>query len=244
MKRIKHNKRLVYFITVFALFLFCIILNLSFSAFTYSTKNEAFNIIVGNLNYNITIDGINEGTITAANNAITRKNMIVFSDNQIDTKYEITYEIYSDSSLTTKVTSVEGLTVEYSSKSTDSITGTISSQTSKSIRLIIINTTNTTYYLKIGINAGFSHNDLELKRLISNEFIEEDIAVVTYVNGRKQADFPTTSGYTTSVVCKNAMGSSTNATGTLTWDTDAWVLTLSNIDEKEVKCNAYFTESA
>ena len=171
----QENKRFIYYGVLLVIVLFCALLNYTFSAFTTNASNKAVDLTVKTLAYTTTINTVNTNTITATNNAITRSNIILNSTNSLNTKYELYYEIYSDSGLTTKVNSVSGLYVKYSSESIDPVMGTVGSLGSKTIRVIVTNSTSTTYYIKVLVNSGYAHNALTLKNMINADYIEEQI---------------------------------------------------------------------
>ena len=240
----QENKRFIYYGVLLVIVLFCALLNYTFSAFTASTNNRAVDLTVKTLDYTTVVDNVSTNMITATNNAITRSNIVLNSTNNINTKYELYYEIYSDSAMQNKVNSVSGLNVKYSSKSLDTVSGVVNSLSSKSIRVIITNSTSTTYYIKLLVNSGYSHNALTLKNMISADYIEEDFAVVTYIDGERVDDFPTTQNYTATVACYTPYGASSSTTGTCTWNNTAWELSVSNFSEPETRCEVTFTSTS
>ena len=233
----KNNKRFQYTAILSVIALFCIVLNITFSAFTRTTNKNAANIKVGNLSYSTAIDGNTTSIIEATNNKITKKNVFLISNNNLDTKYELTYEVCTDSSCTETTTKPENFKVEYSSKTIDSVKDTIGKTSTKIIRLIITNDTDTTYYIKLGVNAGFAYNTLVYKNQITEEYPEDDLTVISYINGVKNNAFPTSEDYTPIVECNNG------ATGSAAWDGTQWLLTVSNFTETDTKCHIDFAKN-
>ena len=114
LKEILKNKRIKVIGAFFILILFITVLNISFSAFTQDTNKRAANITVGNLNnYRITIDENNTDVITVTRKGLIKKNILIENLNNFDTKYEVTYKVYSDASCTNEVTNVQGLISSY-----------------------------------------------------------------------------------------------------------------------------------
>ena len=244
LKELLHTKRIKYLGVVCVFVLFALILNITYSAFTASTNRNAANIIVGELEYATTLNGVSGDTITATANDITKINVGVEALNNMETKYELIYTICTDSNCTNTVSSVEGLTIEYSSRTIDTVKGNVDSNGNKTIRVVITNSTSTTYYIKIGINAGLSFNTLAYQDLITSEYNEEDLTIVTYVDGNLSNSFPTTEGeYRPSVQCTQADGSTSSTTGSVTWDSsdNKWKLSINNLITGETRCNVYFT---
>lgn len=237
---ITSNKRLLYLSMLSVLVLFCVILNVTFSAFTASENKRAADITVGELSYSTDITG---NIVYAPQDNITKFNMTLTSNNNVDTKYELTYTICTDSSCNNTVSSVSGLKVEYSSRSANKLNGdTLDASDSKAYRIVITNPTNTDYYIKIGVNAGFKNNPLVLQNMINPEYSEEDLTIYTYINDAKVSAFPTTANYVASVSCHDPLGGSVNATGTITWDSanTKWVLSIAGLDTVETRCDVKF----
>jgi len=243
-KKIKNNKRLLYFTTVTVIVLFCLVLNISFSAFTLSAKKEAVNITVGDFTYSITLNGVSGNIITAIQNDITKMNVGLKANNTMDTDYELIYTICTDQECTQTVSSVEGLTVEYSSRTVDEVNGEIVKKGEKNIRLVITNTTNTNYYIKLGIKAGFAYNELALINQINSEYNEEDLTIITYIDGSLSATFPSTKDYTVTSECKNAKDQSVDTSLAGTWTNNKWNISVNNLLTGETRCNLYFDEAA
>ena len=168
----KDKKRIITVLTLCTSILFCTILSVSFSIFTQSNRTKAANITVGNLEYTITIDGLNNNVIEATNNAITKKNVILTNINNYDTNYELTYKVYSDDACTNEIELPDNVLVEYSSNTIDSVRGAINVSGTKNIRIIVTNNTSTNYYIKFGVNAGFSYNTLAVTNQINSEYQE------------------------------------------------------------------------
>ncbi len=239
---IKSDKKLLYMSFVAILVLFSVILNVTFAAFTDRADFESAYLKVG-LNYKLNGND-NYLTIEAPHDDITKQNITLLSNNDIDTKYDLTYEICTDAACNNKVSGpIENLLVEYSSRSDTKYTDeNISSLESKSIRIAITNLTSTDYYIKVGVNAGFKNKVLTKDSLLNTEYNEEDLTIYTYIDGSLSENFPGNNKFDASVECKGPKGENVNATGTITWDTDnnKWLLSISNLDTGETRCSVYF----
>ena len=232
---LKSNKRFKYVGIMCIITLFCLVLNITFSAFTSSSNKNVANIKAGNLTYQTLIDGEETYIIEATANNINKKNVILINSNNIDTKYELTYEVCTNINCSSTTSKPENLKVEYSSKTKDNVNGTINKSGTKIIRLVVTNDTETTYYIKLGINAGFSYNALALKNQINSEYSEEDLTILTFIDEVKSDNLPSTKDYDVSIECNN------NASGTASWDTDKWLITINNFTKSETVCRANFT---
>ena len=239
MKGIMSNKRKLYLASLSVLVLLCIALNTTFSAFTESTNRKAVNIKVGNLTYHTVVNNNETFILKGDANGTSRYNVLLVNDNSLDTKYELTYDVCTTSECTATTTKPEGFDVKYSSLTVDDVTGVVNTNGSKSIRLIITNTTNSDIYIKLGVNAGFSYNTLQTKDNITEEYIEDDLYIASYIDGEISEDFPNTANYTPSVECNN------NIKGYVRWNGSAWKLhLLSDVSEGETRCNVRFTTGA
>ncbi len=237
---LKRNKGLMYSTVLSILVLLCIALNVTFSAFTQSTNNRAANIRVGTLTYKTIINGNETFIIEAPANMVTKENVLLLNLNEMDTNYELTYNVCDSASCDNEVSTVEGVKVEYSTLTKDGITGQININGNKSIRLVITNDTETKYYIKLGINAGFAHNALTLDRDITEKYPEDDAYIAAYINGELSDSFPTSRGYLPSVSCVVGNGNISNAIGTVKWENGKWVLNVLNIDTGLTRCNINF----
>ena len=237
--KIRTNKKAMYLISVSVLILFCFALNVSFSLFTNSSLKDAANIKIKNMTYSMTINGSAGTIITATANDKVRSNVSVSSLNELNSKYELIYHICADSTCETYINKPDGLTIEYSSRTIDPVTGTIESSGNKNIRIIVTNTTTTTYYIKLDMNAGYAHNTLALQNLITSMYDEDDVIIAAYVDGNLQQTFPTTGAYDAIVSCK-VNGNSSNATGEVNWNGTKWTVDIRGADIGETRCNVNF----
>ena len=240
---LRYKKRFIVIITLSVIVLLCLSLNVTFSAFTKSVNKTAVNIRVGTLNYH-TLIGANETFIIEANaNNIAKTNVTLVSDNTITTKYGVIYEVCTDSECNNIITKPNDLIVEYSSYTTDSIMGNINANGTKYLRIVVTNNTSTKYYIKLGVSAGFTNNqlideeDILPKKYIADEYIEDDLYLDVYINGNKSNTFPDSASYIPRVECNN------NVKGYVTWDSvnSKWIWNKIETSNIETKCRVYFT---
>jgi hypothetical protein len=237
--KIRQSKRAMYLVCSGVLILFCFALNVTFSLFTNSNANNAANIKVKNMEYTMAINGVAGTVITAPTGVITRSNVSITALNKYDSKYELYYHVCATEACETYIEKPDGLLVEYSSRTVDSVNGEITTTGNKNVRIIVHNTTGTTYYIKMDVNAGYAYNTLTLKNLITVMHDEDDLTVYAYINGTESQDFPTTYNYATSVTC-NINGGTSNATPLVSWNGTKWTMSVSNMDTGENVCKVYF----
>ncbi len=239
---IKFSKKRIIFLTyIFSLAFLSILLNLSFSSFTNRSETAMTNIKVAGMEYSLQINGVPGTTITATKNNTTKSNIIIISLNNRDSKYELIYDVCLEQTCTNIVQKPEGLNIEYSSRTIDSISGAITSTGNKNIRIVVTNDTTTTYYVKLSINAGYMHNTLALQNLIITEYNEEDIIIAAIIDGEISTTFPTTNEYSAKVTCTTNDGLS-NATGIANWNGNKWILNVTGVDSGRTICNVEFYE--
>ncbi|MDD2207802.1 MAG: hypothetical protein PHG03_01645 [Bacilli bacterium] len=238
--KISRRKAIIY-LTYAVIVMLGIVLTSTFSDFTSRSEGEAANIKVAGMNYNVKINGIDTKIITAPGNKDTIANVIIISQNTVDSKYELIYKVCSDSSCTAYIAKPEDLYIEYSSKTTDEVSGAITSLGAKQIRIAVINTSSTTYYVELDINAGYIHNTLALKNQIASEYNEEDVTIAAIIDGDLSTTFPTTKEYIATVECETNKGKS-NASGTATRNGTKWVVDIIGTDSGKTVCNVYFNE--
>ncbi len=233
------NKRLIVLSSFVVLVSLLTILNYTFSAFTNRSENRIANIKVADMEYSLSINDIPGTIITANKNNVTKTNISITSLNNIESKYELIYNICSDSTCTNFINKPENLNIEYSSRTPNTISGAIVPSGNKNIRIITTNNTNDTYYIKLDINAGYIHNTLALKNLITTEYNEEDVKIAAIIDGEISTTFPTNNNYGTKVTCTTNDGPS-NATGTASWNGTKWILNVSGVDSGRTICNVEF----
>lgn len=238
--KVLQNKRARYLLVSFVLVLFCLALNIAFSAFTSNAGGVAANLNVKNMTYSVKLDGTS-GTIVKANkNGLTKVNTTFTATNDRASKYELSYDVCSDSTCSSTITKPSTLTVQYSSRTTDAYTGTITASGTVNIRIVITNTASSDVYIRLRMNAGFTHNSLTMERKVTGPYNEDDLTVYSYINGTKNNTFPTSSNYGASVSCEIDGGGTSNASGSASWDGSKWNVSITGVDTGRTVCNVYF----
>ena len=243
----RDRKRMITIITLCVSILFCAVLGVSFSAFTESVNKRAVNITVGTLNYSTTINGIAGDIITAPAGETVFSNIVLLSENSINTKYELIYTVCSDSTCASSITKPAKLNVEYST-TTDNVSGIITSNGSKTIKIVVTNYTNATQYIKINVNAGFTHNSLkDIDEIASYHNITEEYEEITLLailqDGEPVNTFPNNSGFNVEITCLNPDGTPSSATTSSRWDStnNKWLVSITDAPGKTT-CNVNFNK--
>ena len=238
--KVLQNKRVRYLLVSFVLVLFCLALNIAFSAFTSNAGGVAANLNVKNMTYSVKLNGTSGTIIKANKNGLTKVNTTFTASNDRTSKYELSYDVCSDSTCSSTITKPSTLTVQYSSRSTDGYTGTITATGTVNIRVVITNTASSDVYIRLRMNAGFTHNTLNLEKKVTGPYNEDDLTVYSYINGTKSDAFPTTPEYTSSVSCQIDGGGTSNASGSASWDGSKWNVNITGVDTGRTVCNVYF----
>lgn len=238
--KVLQNKRVRYLLVSFVLVLFCLALNIAFSAFTSNAGGVAANLNVKNMTYSVKLNGTSGTIIKANKNGLTKVNTTFTASNDRTSKYELSYDVCSDSTCSSTITKPSTLTVQYSSRSTDGYTGTITATGTVNIRVVITNTASSDVYIRLRMNAGFTHNTLNLEKKVTGPYNEDDLTVYSYIDGTKKDAFPTTSEYTSSVSCQIDGGGTSNASGSASWDGSKWNVNITGVDTGRTVCNVYF----
>lgn len=238
--KILQNKRARYLIVTSVLVLFCFAMNIAFSAFTSSAGGVAANLTVRNMTYSVKINGTT-GTIVKANkNGLTKINTTFTASNNTSSKYELSYDVCSDSTCSSTISKPSTLTVQYSSRTTDAYTGTITATGTVNIRVIITNNASSDVYIRLKMNAGYTHNTLTLDKKVTGPYNEDDLTVYSYINGTKSDTFPTSNNYGAYVTCEIDGGGTSNASGSASWDGSKWNVDVTGVDTGRTVCNVNF----
>lgn len=187
--KVLQNKRARYLLVSFVLVLFCLALNIAFSAFTSNAGGVAANLNVKNMTYSVKLNGTSGTIIKANKNGLTKVNTTFTATNDRSSKYELSYDVCSNSTCSSTITKPSTLTVQYSSRSTDGHTGSIAATGTVNIRVVITNTASSDVYIRLRMNAGFTHNTLKLEKKVTGPYNEDDLTVYSYINGTKRMLF-------------------------------------------------------
>lgn len=238
--KVLQNKRARYLLVSFVLVLFCLALNIAFSAFTSTAGGVAANLNVKNMTYSVKIDGTAGTIVKATKSGLTKINTTFTATNSTASKYELSYDVCSDSTCSSTISKPSTLTVQYSSRTTDAYTGTITATGTVNIRVIITNNATSDVYIRLKMNAGYTHNTLVLDKKVTGPYNEDDLTIYSYVNGKLSSSFPTSENYGASVSCEIDGGGTSNATGTAAWDGSKWAVSVTGVDTGRTVCNVNF----
>lgn len=238
--KLLNNKRARYFVVISVLVLFCLVLNIAFSAFTHTASGVAANLSLRNMTYNVTIDSEAGAIVKVSANTVLKLNTKFVATNNIKSNYELSYDVCSDATCSSTLTKPSTLTVQYSSRTTDPFKGQIDATGTKNIRVVITND-GSELYIRLRMNSGYYYNTLQLEKKITSVYNEDDLTVYAYVNGAEVDSFPTTSDYSASVFChKDGSTTAANATGTATYSNGQWVVNVSGVDAGRTVCDVKF----
>ncbi|MDD2409350.1 MAG: DUF6273 domain-containing protein [Bacilli bacterium] len=169
-KTIIKTKRFLYLTIILIIILFGVTLNIALGIFSNNRVNEFINTKVSNITYYLSINGYPSLILEIEANKEKSFDLNIKSLETFDTKYEVIYNLCTDSTCSSYIENLDGLEMFYSSLSIDEVSGIIAADSSKSIRLVIKNNSEDNQYIKLGINSGFVHNTLDMKNLIVNEY--------------------------------------------------------------------------
>ena len=130
----------------------------SITAFSYAyltrtdEQHGKLNMTVGNLDYKIESDDLNNNSITLGANESKEIELTIRSLNQIDSKYKL----YTNS--------VENVSIGYLDETGfDESTGTISATGTVKVKIVLDNESDTSKTITFGVQGGFDYNDVTLK---------------------------------------------------------------------------------
>ena len=224
------KKKALFTLIISAFFLFTIDISLA----VYSSNNEKTiaNIVVNDLKFNLTTNNgsSDDRILHLSPNNTEEFNILVTNLNDMLTQYELTYEVCNNSSCSSIIEDNNDFEILVSKDSVDNIKGNIAPglNNRKNIKIITNSNSSKDVYIKIGINAGYEWNDLELKDKITKVFDKnKEIEMLAYVDGILVDDFPTTCYYTTEIKFYNSSNVATTPSETeasMTCSKNIWTL--------------------
>ena len=195
---IKNNKQAKGLLIVGTLVIFIFTLGFSLSMFTSNNSSKTANIKVNDLSFNITTnnDTSNDRILHLKAGKTELFNVIITNLNNINTTYELIYDICTNSECTNTLNSLpNGVKVEYLTENSDTLNGKINNNNgTKTINIITTNTTSSDVYIRLNLNAGYDWNNLVLANQIKEYKIETNI--IAYVDGVEQKNYPDNCNYT------------------------------------------------
>ena len=195
---IKNNKQAKGLLIVGTLVIFIFTLGFSLSMFTSNNSSKIANIKVNDLSFNITTNNAtsNDRILHLKAGKTELFNVIITNLNNINTTYELIYDICTNSECTNTLNSLpNGVKVEYLTENSDTLNGKINNNNgTKTINIITTNTTSSDVYIRLNLNAGYDWNNLVLANQIKEYKIETNI--IAYVDGVEQKNYPDNCNYT------------------------------------------------
>ena len=195
---IKNSKQAKGLLIVGTLLIFIFTLGFSLSMFTSNNSSKIANIKVNDLSFNITTN--NATSIDRILHLKAGKtelfNVIITNLNNINTTYELIYDICTNSECTNTLNSLpNGVKVEYLTENSDTLNGKINNNNgTKTINIITTNTTSSDVYIRLNLNAGYDWNNLVLANQIKE--YKNETNIIAYVDGVEQKNYPDNCNYT------------------------------------------------
>ena len=232
------KKHLIVYLAVFICAI--VFIGTSYAWFSKTDALKDFQIVVDDLRYTLESDALNSANqVTVESGATKAFDILVTSNNPVDTKYQM---VYSSSN---NLTDVE---VGYSMETTDASSGTVAANSSKTISVIINNNSTSSVTIQFNIRGGLKNNEINDIILASSDtkldvgleakIYDITIASVT-IDGEEVTSLPQSGTYTlSSYNCTNNSSLSWNTyTKSITFGTN------STIGEKGESCSLNFTQS-
>ena len=149
----KNKKRFIY---IGILFIVTVIVSITYFSYAFlSKKNEyhgRINVVAGTLNYKIASDDLEDNSITLAANEAKEIEIIVTSLNQIESDYKLYTNI------------VENVEIGYIDETGyDPAVGTIGASGTKTIRVELINDSDTAKTITFGVQGGLKNKEMVLE---------------------------------------------------------------------------------
>ena len=197
---IKNDKKIKILSIVTIAILFIFTFGYSLSLFNNDSYNKMANININDLSFNLTTNnGASNDRILhlqAGKNELF--NVTITNLNNVDSKYELIYDVCSDSNCSNILNSLpSAVTVDYLKDNSDGLNGIIyKNNGTRKITLITINGSNQDYYIRLNLNAGYSWNDLSLSNQISD--YNSYMSIVSYVDGIQTNKYPDSCNYAVS----------------------------------------------
>lgn len=229
---IKNNKRAKVLTISCLLLIFVISIGVSLSYFTNNTSNSLTNMTINGLNFYITSNAssiVDDRIIKIDANTLESFDVDITNLNNVDIRYELLYDVCTDSTCSSTQSLPSDVSIGLDSNYKDKYTGTISSNSITTIKVLTENKTSNVYYVKFKINAGYSWNSLSLVKQLQ-EF-ENDINITISVNGTASDSFPSDCLYSTSYTT-SLDGVATSDEVKLTCDpsTNKWTMSTSVVN--------------
>lgn len=265
LEKIKTNKRLVYLSLICLLVMFCLVLNVTYGVFSSGYQKGQANIKINDLKYLFAINTdyaeyksniIDDRIVKSLPNSTLIFYVDITSQNKYDTKYEVLYnycgEFDEESNKCTISSEAPSDVYVYYAMDTEYLPeDVILSNETKRVKLVIYNQSSNIYYYELGMNAGYTYNELahvsSKGKEITDGYAVPDgrVWIVSYVDGVPIPNgiFPTTGYYDVTVTCTLSDGTKDYDMGKARWNGSKWLITITDAPENTY-CSADFVENA
>lgn len=252
-KLISKNKKTKFFTIVIIIFVFIVTIGYSLAFFTLQSRNPVANIVINNLKFNMTTNGGQSDDRILKLKAGTKEqfNVALTNLNNIATKYEIIYEICSDSNCTgTNEELAKKINVQNDCSSNPKISGKIYPGNSNKIDSLIYtqNFGTEDIYIKLSLKAGYTWNDLILTNQIGNGSLSmEQIKILSFIvtdQGTTQVEeLPSSCAYNAKMKAFDENGEISFESSRVLCDysTSKWSIQLNDLEKLPDTINIYFT---
>lgn len=196
---IKSNKKAKFLVVFTIIILFIFIIGYSLAYFQKDNSKPVVNIKVKDLSFNMAINGgeSNDRILHLKSGETELYNVSIINLNKAQIKYELIYDVCSDSNCLNILDSLpDTVKVEYlnDNDNTDNLNGILENQNDKKvINVLTRNGSNSDYYIRLNLNAGYGWNDLSLKNQI-HEY-NSSVDIIAYVDGVKVDNYPSSCDY-------------------------------------------------
>ncbi len=167
------DKKKVMYIGIILLVI--VITSITYFSYAFFTKKDEYhgrlNIVAGSLNYSIESDDLTNNSITLPSKTNKELIITVTSLNTIESKYELYYETDNSSVL-----------VGYMEYTTDMPSGIINPSSTKTVKLLIKNNTNTNATITFSVKGGFIDKTLTVDGISISEELSVN-KLLLYTNG-------------------------------------------------------------
>ena len=249
LNKIKGNKRILYLMIISIFVLFTAALNITFSLMTQNIDKNQANITIGKLKYNIQVNNgaLEDRILRIPKNDTRIFTVLLTSLNEIDTKYELIYHVCKDVNCNESeyIDKPNELDVLVTSKTINKIAGDIKKEESISISIAGTNETSDDYYIKLDLNVGYTHNELALIKQITKTYYEDDVTIISYVDGEESTEFPASGNYGILYECMVNGTADNDVIVNGVWDTSDennyhWKIDVTGVTKSKTICNVTF----
>ena len=190
-------------LTIFSIILmFIFTIGYSLSIFTGNKNYNVANINVNDLAFNITTNsGESDDRVLHLKAGKTESFDITITNlNNIDTNYELIYKICNNFDCTQQsdvIKMPDGINIGLDTSYQNEVTGTLKVGGKVHVKIFTENSTDSDYYIILGMQAGYIWNDLALLNLFDNFY--KSTSIIAYVEGVEVDKYPDSCSYKPSV---------------------------------------------